>query len=531
MASASILNTCTKSHWETIGIKHHFGIALPLFSLRTSESAAIGEYLDLIPLIPWCKSIGFDVIQLLPLNDTGNETSPYSAISAFALNPIHLSLSKLPKAIDDPSLYSQLIAMQSKNNTTRVDYKFVQVAKELFLREYYQKYGNEIASGSNYQLFINDNRSWLRSFALFKALTTFYSSQNIAKWSSEHQNPSHTFLTSEHKEFEREMDYHICIQYLCFMQLSQVKNEATMQGMLLKGDIPILINRNSADVWAHPSLFLKEYSAGAPPDQYALNGQNWDTPPYNWENHEHTQFAWWKERLDIASKFYHLYRIDHIVGFFRIWAIQQSHKAKDGHFIPSDESTWIEKGTNILQILIKHSGMLPIGEDLGTVPQEVRETLRSLGVCGTKVCRWERRWQGDLGFIDPKDYIKESMTTVSTHDSESLFIWWKNHPDSAKLYADTFKLAYDEALSLENRLLILRASHTSGSLFHINPLQEYLALLEPMRWDNPLEERINIPGTVSPFNWSYKFRPSLEEIIESKELKSQLYQIMHFQFE
>lgn len=502
-----LVNTAAGVQWQQIGIKPHHGIVVPLFSLHSCTSGGIGEYPDLMQLFPWCRSLGFDIIQLLPLNDTGLESSPYSALSANALNPIHLGLSQLSYAMDDPVLKKLWENLLPLNNAQRVSYPDVQKGKELFLREYYRLHGSDVQSLAEYQKFKEENDSWLPNYARFKSLKISTQWKPWKEWKEEDLKGVH------------DTEFHIFIQYLCFQQLERVKEEASKQNIFIKGDIPILINYESADVWSEQQLFDLEVVAGAPPDMYAPNGQKWGFPVYRWPAHEAQNYAWWIRRLKVAEHFYHLYRIDHIVGFFRIWGIPISKKGNEGYFIPTDEPVWTSHGEQIMRMMLQNCSLLPIGEDLGTVPPRVREALKSLGICGTKVIRWERRWNEDRRFIDPKDYPAESMTTVSTHDSETLSLWWRDQEEEAKLYADSRRWNYAPCLSPQQRIEILRSSHHSGSLFHVNLLQEYLALVPELIWPNLADERINIPGTISPFNWSYRFRPSVEEIVANASLK------------
>lgn len=515
------------SQWRKIGISQHHGIALPLFSLHSRHSCGVGEYPDLVQLIDWCRDVGFNVIQLLPLNDNGPDTSPYCALSACALNPQFLGISHLPRAMEIDALRDIITeAQQLTTKTQRIDYKAVREKKRIFFREYYRLFGTEIAKQDDYKVFVQNNRFWLKEFSLFKALKIRYEWHAWEEWPSKFKNRSTSFYENPPTDLAIEADYHIFLQYLCFTQFSAVKKHAEDRGVFLKGDIPILINRESADVWHHRDLFNLDLAAGAPPDMYSAEGQNWGFPLYNWEAIAAQDYRWWIERLKAAEQLYHLYRIDHIVGFFRIWGIPFPLPAKDGHFVPADKMTWIPHGEAIMQVMLANSSMLPIGEDLGTVPPEVRVCLKNLGICGTKVMRWERRWEEDGGFIDPKEYAPESMTTLSTHDSETLELWWKNRPDESGRYADSLGWTYTPHLSQEQRLSILGASHHSGSLFHINLLQEYLALIPQMAWPNPEDERINFPGVVSDINWSYRFRPSIEEIVASKDLANFLKRIV-----
>lgn len=522
-----LLTSPASAQWQTIHIGDHHGIVIPLFSLHSKNSCGIGEYPDLIPIIHWCHEIGFDLIQLLPLNDTGLETSPYSALSAFALNPIHIGLSELPYLPDNSALLDKIHELQAlTNQTQRVDYKAIQPKREDFLRDYYRQYGATITSQADYQIFKNEQSYWLSDYSIFKALKILHQWKSWEEWSPELRVPSPQFFQQLPSEIAAEAKYHSFLQFLCFQQFQQVRQQAQKEGVYLKGDIPILINRESADVWRHPNFFSLEFAAGAPPDMYSQEGQKWGFPLYNWEALTFDNYHWWIERLKTAQQFYHLYRIDHIVGFFRIWAIPLLLPAKEGFFLPKEEVKWIPQGETIMRIMLENCQMLPIGEDLGTVPPSVRECLRTLGICGTKVMRWERYWNGDQSFIDPKSYPPESMTTVSTHDSETLKLWWKNNPEEASIYARSLGWDYTPELAPAQQFAILFASHHSGSLFHINLLQEYLALVPNMTWPNPEDERINLPGIISDKNWSYRFLPSVEQIVTNNELKETIKKLL-----
>jgi 4-alpha-glucanotransferase len=363
------------------------------------------------------------------------------------------------------------------------------------------------------------NNPWIKGYALFKVLKEKNRWQSWEEWEDDLRYPSDELLDKLFDLHLGELSYHIFVQYFCFQQMENVKKRADKKKVYLKGDIPILLSRDSADVWLNQKLFLLQYAAGSPPDMYSKEGQYWGFPLYNWDESQRTNDIWWRTRIKVAEPFYHLYRIDHIVGFFRIWGIPLGEKANKGHFTLSDPKKWIPQGKRIMLMMLEASSMLPIGEDLGTVPPEVRICLQELGICGTKVMRWERYWDEDKRFIPIKDYIPESMTTVSTHDTEIVPVWWqKNLEDSAEDFAAFKQWPYLPKITYEQEKEILWDSHHTTSLFHINLLQEYLALVPGMSWDNLENEQINIPGVILKRNWSYRFRPSVEEIIANQDL-------------
>lgn len=505
--------------WQQISVQHHHGIDIPLFSLHSAQSYGIGEFTDLIPLIDWCLSVGFDTIQLLPLNDTGHGTSPYSALSAFALSPIYLGLAALPHVQEHTLLQEELRAIPKFPSSPKVEYERVHEHKEHFLRHYYQYAGPQVLKSPAYQHFIQEAEPWLRGYAVFKILKKRYYGASWESWPETERTCSPELIDLIAKEEAENFQWYCLIQFLCDQQMRAAKTYASQNHFSLMGDIPILIDRDSTDVWQHPHIFDLSYSAGAPPDMFTAEGQNWGFPTYHWTAQTQDDFHWWRHRLQWAERYYHIYRIDHIVGFFRIWSIPPGLKGKDGHFIPQDESLWIDHGQRLMLMMLSACDMLPIGEDLGVIPPEVRSCLRGLGICGTRVMRWERKWHEDQQFILPHDYPLDSMTTVSTHDSETLQQWWQLHPDEAQAFAQFKGWSYHPHLSRGHHREILWDSHHTSSLFHINLLPEYLALIPGLTWPNLEDERINVPGVFSSNNWTYRLRPSLEELANNAALK------------
>ncbi len=517
------LDTIEKIHksplskaWKTIGIFDHHGINIPLFSLHSNNSCGIGEFLDLKLLIDFCKCIRFDIIQLLPLNDSGYENSPYNAISSKALNPIYLSLKALPYCQSDGELARELGGFNKYTHLQRIAYNAVLNAKMDFLRLYYKKYFPLVQNSPAYKTFIKKN-PWLYSYGLFKMLKEGYAHRKWSSWPSKHRNLSKTLKKNLLLEKKAEIDFYIFLQFLCFSQMEEVKGYAEKNGVFLKGDIPILVSSESVDVWDNPGNFDLHFSAGAPPDEFCKKGQNWGFPIYNWTHVELSDYLFWKDRLQIAACFYHLYRIDHIIGLYRIFARDRKDPHDKGCYIPSDPNLALCQGSRIIEKLISLTGMLPIGEDLGVVDPSFKENMTFHTLPGTKVPFWEKIKNT---YIHGKDYPPISLTTVSTHDSESLTLWWNNHPEEAKHFASCYQIEYQPTLSPSTRYKILKDSHHSASLFHINLLPEYLSLFEDLTWDDPREERINLPGTVLPSNWCYRTRPSLEFILRHDSLKA-----------
>ena len=335
--------TKTASHWSRIGIRPHHGICLPLFSLRTKKSCGIGDFGDLLPLIDWCKHVGFDCIQLLPLNDTAEDPSPYNALSSCALDPIYLNLRDLPQA---QNLSQELARFVPFNDLARLPHFEVRHQKMQWLYRYFERTFPDVKNSSEYQAFLNQNL-WLHAYSLFKACKDEYGGKHWREWPSEKQSLESCSANP------KSIDLHCFLQFLAFRQMEKVRRYAEANGILIKGDIPILLSPDSADVWANRSLFNLQLVAGAPPDYYNHLGQKWGFPLFNWDEMRKSHFDWWKQRLQVANRLFHIYRIDHVVGFFRIWAIREQDKPAQGHYIPSDRHQWGSQGREILEMMIQ----------------------------------------------------------------------------------------------------------------------------------------------------------------------------------
>jgi 4-alpha-glucanotransferase len=521
----ALLSTVSASGWQRVGVSSHHGINVPLSALHSHNSCGIGEFFDLIPLIDWCHQLKLDFIQLLPLNDSGKDPSPYNAISSCALNPIYLSLHALPDLEDLPQLKKKMKDLHQLTDMQHISYTEVLTHKLSWMHAYFDEVGERLLQSRELQEFIADH-PWVESYCLFKILQERLGG-SWTTWPEDLRAPSPHELKALIQRYWPEVTFHIVAQFLCVKQLQKVKEHAHTQGIFLMGDFPFLISKESADIWQYPDLFDTQFSAGAPPDYYNTEGQNWGLPLWRWDPMRKHHFSWWKQRLKCAEMFFDLFRLDHVLGFFRIWAIPPGKLSKEGHYIPKDKNQWEAQGKEILSKIASLTHMLPIAEDLGTVPKMVRPCLRELGICGTKVMRWERNWESkDQHFIPLEDYSPVSISCLSTHDSETLTLWWKKFPDEAKAYADFKHWTYSPHLSNQQREEILWDCHHTSSLFHVNLLQEYLALFPELIWPNPEDERINVPGKILPTNWTYRYKPSVETLVTHKELFSKMQKIL-----
>ncbi len=293
------------------------GVALPVFSLKSKESLGVGEFIDLLPAIDWAKSVGLKLIQILPINDTSatftnQDSYPYAAISVFALHPIYLNLEEIGVPKD------QLTPLADKlNSFDTLQYEEVVKIKMEIARAVYLENYVSIVKDSRFLDFISENQHWLEEYALFCLLRDQFKTVNFEHWQGYAE-----YTPSLYSNFEKkELLFYSFLQYHLHLQLSKAANYARKQGIVLKGDLPIGIYRYSVDAWVAPHLYNMNGQAGAPPDAFAKNGQNWGFPTYNWKEMAKDDFSWWKNRFRHLSKYFDAFRIDHILGFFRIWEI------------------------------------------------------------------------------------------------------------------------------------------------------------------------------------------------------------------
>lgn len=315
------------------------GVAVPVFSLKSRYNCGIGEFLDLKILADWCHKVGLKMIQILPINDTRTDTSwdnsyPYKAISTKALHPIYLNISEMGTLYNesDKEYFEQQRTLL--NAKDYVDYPEVMRVKDDYFKRIFAQTWHEVKNSNDYHIFFKENKEWLIPYAAFCYLSSKYETSDFSQWEKfSRYDPS--VVNSQLSEGD-EIEIHYFLQYHLDKQLKEVVSYLHNKGIALKGDIPIGIGRESVDAWTNPELFNMDCQAGAPPDAFATEGQNWGFPTYNWEMMEKDDYQWWKERLTQMSRYFDAYRIDHILGFFRIWEIPIEYsKGTMGHFSPA----------------------------------------------------------------------------------------------------------------------------------------------------------------------------------------------------
>jgi 4-alpha-glucanotransferase len=304
------------------------GVAVPVFSLRTEESFGVGEFNDLKKMVDWCVLTGQKMIQVLPVNETVATHSwldsyPYKSISVLALHPIYLNLETLG-ILNDEKLQDEFdLAKDVLNSKPYVDYVEVTKFKSQYFKLIFDQEWKKVKRTKAYKTFFEENREWLEPYAAFCFLRDRYKTCNFKEWGkwSDYSPENISMLTNPKASHHEHIAVHYFIQYSLDKQLKEVVKYAHEHGVALKGDIPIGISPNSIEAWAQPQLFNLNKQAGAPPDDFAVLGQNWGFPTYNWHEMAKDNFTWWRKRLNMMSKYFDAYRIDHILGFFRIWEI------------------------------------------------------------------------------------------------------------------------------------------------------------------------------------------------------------------
>ncbi|MBR2318445.1 MAG: 4-alpha-glucanotransferase [Bacteroidaceae bacterium] len=306
------------------------GTVIPLFSLRSAHGWGIGDFGDIRLMADWLASTGQNILQLLPVNDTtvcgGNEDSyPYNCVSVYALNPIYADMSQLPALGNEKRNAWYQKEGAALNQLAKVNYAKVYMLKIGYLRELFDEAGADILAGEAYKDFAFEQEVWLKPYTLFRFLSARLHC-NMQDWGEYSRYDKTTWgkVVAEYPDALRETSFYSFVQYILYTQLSEAHQYANSRGVALKGDIPIGVAPNGVDVWCDSEQFNLSVSAGAPPDMFSADGQNWGFPTYNWQVMAGDGFAWWRRRLQYMSHFFDAYRIDHILGFFRIWEIPRT---------------------------------------------------------------------------------------------------------------------------------------------------------------------------------------------------------------
>ena len=553
------------------------GTAIPVFALRSEDDFGVGEFLDLKKMVDWAVLTGQTFLQLLPVNDTTmfgtiDDSYPYNANSTFALHPqfINLPAAGVPVDKEYLKLQKQLNSFV-KDGRPETDYVSVNREKRRLLRKAFDANWKSLSRTKAYRNFLAANREWLIPYSRFCALRDEFGTPDFSQW-GEFAVYDEARLERWNKNHRSETDFNCFLQFHLDAQFRQVRDYAHSKGVVLKGDLPIGISRTSADAWQFPKLFNMDSQAGAPPDAFSADGQNWGFPTYNWEEMAKDGYAWWKARLRKMSEYFDAFRIDHILGFFRIWQIPVPEKSGlAGYFSPAipysaDElrswgygnrmdrfiedphrpgwyhpridakdlgglyidffyrrhnEFWKHNAMGKLSALLGSTNMLACGEDLGMIPACVPEVMQRLNILSLEIQRMPK--DPAQTFADPAHYPYGCVCTTSTHDMSPIRAWWEEDRSLSQRF-------YNEALGCGGAApyfcepwvcrRIVEQHLWSPAMLVILPLQDWLSISPELRYKgNPADERINVPA-IPRYHWDYRMHLSLEELLAAKDFNT-----------
>jgi 4-alpha-glucanotransferase len=535
------------------------GVLVPLFALRGTDDLGIGDTGALREFIGWVAQIGFKLVQLLPINETGADNSPYNAISAMAIEPttLHLTPNSSPDLTRED--FDAAVAGADLRSLRLGEVKYRQV-KKLKRRILEAAFANFSVNASEqrrleFDTFCEEEAAWLRDYAFFRVLMEENDdSAAWNRWPAQHQsierarNWLHSLPQDRQARLATRQNFFCYVQWIAHQQWRAIKSFAEERGVGLMGDIPFGVSYYSADVFARPDDFVLDWCGGAPPEPYFKDdaftqkwGQNWGIPLYRWDRMRADNFEWWRERVRAVRRIFHLFRIDHVLGFYRIYAFpwrprknkqffpldwNQMLERTNGrapHFVPRDDKTPENseankrEGEEYLRVVLDEAGATRvIGEDLGLVPDYVRPNLRALGIAGFKIPQWEVRGEQ----VTPgNEYERLSVATYTTHDHKPIRALWEDafeHPTATSDQSrfDLAKIAvfagFDpriDKVDFEKDFYgaIMEALFKSEAWIAIVMITDLLAR----------KYRFNVPGTKANLNWTRRIRRSIAQLISS----------------
>lgn len=501
------------------------GVLVPLFSLRSSRDWGVGEIPEVADFARWLSEAGHSLLQLLPIGEpAAGQNSPYSPLSAFAIDPLYLRMEEVEdfQAAGGEAALSRDARkdLEKARQSPAVAYELARPLKERALRTafahfYEREWTTSSARAAELERFCHENRHWLEDCALYRALH-LQRNTSWERWEKPLRERRAGALEAARQLLAREILFYQFVQWQAERQWHQVRRTATAMGVRLKGDLPFMVARDSADVWVRQSEMRLDAHVGAPPDAFNPEGQDWGLPPYDWETMARNGYEWLRQRAARSAELFDCYRVDHVVGFYRTYVRPKS--GAKACFMPAEEPDQLKLGESLMRIFQTGAARRVIAEDLGTVPDFVRESLMHLGIPGYKVFRWEKEWHREgQPFRDPRSYPPLSVATSGTHDTETLAAWWDAMEEEER--AEALKVpALAHLRESEARRFsplvhdaLLEALYGAGSDLVILPVQDLFGTLD----------RINIPGTTLVENWTYRLPWEMHELWADPHLKGQ----------
>jgi 4-alpha-glucanotransferase len=493
----------------TLSEGRHAGLLVPLFSMPSSLSWGIGEILDIPFMTGWLAGARQDLLQLLPINEMAvGQRSPYSAMTAMAIDPILISV----HAMEDfrtaggeeamGAAWRQQLA--DARASVEIDYTLSRALKETALRAAFEQFraahwDRGSARAGALRAWADEQSWWVTEYSLYRALHARHGDRAWTEWPEPLRLRDPQALEDARRELAGEILYRQWLQWIADGQWREAKERS--QPVALLGDLPFMVDGDSADVWTHAGAFRLDASVGAPPDAFSEIGQNWGMPVYRWDVMAARGFDWLRDRARRTAALYDGYRIDHLVGFYRTYVFPRGNEKS--YFTPSREEEQVRLGEEVLAVF-RQAGARVIAEDLGTVPDFVRASLARLGVPGFKVFRWERHWSvNGQPYREPASYPPASVATSGTHDTDTMAAWWGGLDDAERQavlrtggVAERLPATGEtgERFTPALRDVLLEALFASGSDFLLLPIQDLFG------WP----DRINVPGSLGTRNWTWR---------------------------
>jgi 4-alpha-glucanotransferase len=479
------------------------GVLVPLFSIPTRASWGIGEIADLPAFSAWVRRSGLSAVQLLPINEMAEgQSSPYSALSAMAIDPIFIAVHELPEFVaagEDALTLEQREQLDDVRRADAVRHGDVRALKIAVLRDAFARFvdGEWRTGGPRADAmrgYVQRERWWLDDYALFRALHAEHERRYWIEWPDGIRQREPGAIAEARRRLEREILFYTWLQWIAGEQWAAAHAAANVE---VFGDFPFMVSGDSADVWSRQHEFRVEASVGVPPDAFSDTGQDWGLPAYRWDVHEASGYEWLRQRARRCAELFDGFRVDHLVGFYRTYV-----KELDGttSFFPPEEDQQRAQGERLMR-LFQESGATLIAEDLGTVPDFVRESLGALGLPGLKVVRWERDWDADdQPFRDPAAYPVVSVAISGTHDTETVAEWWENAEPSERAQAAQLAQLQKASITPDTpfgpavRDAFLEVLFASASELVLVPVQDVFG------W----RDRVNVPAVVDETNWSWR---------------------------
>jgi 4-alpha-glucanotransferase len=544
------------------------GILEPVFAIRTEDDFGIGDTEGVRQMIDWCRRHQLNVFQTLPINEISDDYSPYNALSSHAIELATIAIS--PTLVPDlsPRKFKAIVRRSSLAELRNgpVNYPAVKALKRQLLETAFESFfkrhfSKETERALQFRTFVMENADWISDYSLFRALMEENGDlPTWDRWKPEHRTPpnARSWLVSlpekRRDALMRRQLFFMYVQWLAFGQWQSLKAYGSANNVYLMGDIPFGVGRYSADVWANRSIFDLDWSGGAPPEKvFKVDpftekwGQNWGIPNYRWNELRRNDFNWWRTRVGNIQKVFHLYRIDHVLGFFRIYSFPWTPD-RNGEFLPLDEPQAAARtggrlpgfkqfpddtpehkaanqaqGEEIMRVVLEASGETTVvAEDLGVVPDYVRPTLNRLGVPGFRIPVLFREQDGT--YSDPKQYPRLSLVQPATHDHPPLAAaWaecWRNIDAGKDVEANRRELRQTmDFVGLKNQEPPREFSEQFHEAFTRTVFQcpSWLAVFQITDVFG-MTARFNTPGSVSPNNWTHRLSQTVKELDENPVL-------------